>query len=153
VSKLSDLEELIKNLNLPDFTEHTVKSLIKKKDKETKIGKRLNFSGFSCIGIILFMAVYVYLITEGTSNIGRSALSFILSDPILLLIIAALFCTFFYINYYKHKFDKAENDVDKIREDIIDRSTEFWNTPDLMKKRYQLFKFLKDKKDIDLFHK
>lgn len=151
--KLNDLEKLMKKLNLPDFTTETVKSLMKKKDKENNIGRKLNFFGFTTIGVILFMAVYVYLIADGASNIGGSALGFILSDPVLLFLIAALFFLVFYINYYKRKFDKTEKDVDKIREDIIDRSPEFWNTPDLITKRYELFKFLKDKKDIDLFHK
>lgn len=151
--ELKDLEELMKKLNLPDYTTETLKLLMKKKDKETKMNGMLNFFGLVSIGMILIMAGYVYWETEGGTNIGGSALSFILSDLILLLILAVLFFLFFTIFYYKRKFDKAEKDVDKIRDDLIDRQSEFWNTPELVAKRYQLLKFLKDKKDINLFHK
>lgn len=143
----------MKKLNLPDFTTETLKLLMKKKDKEIKMNEKLNFFGLASIGTILIMAVYVYWKTEGGTYIGESSLSFILSDPILLLIIAVLFFLLFTIFFYKRKFDKAENDVDKIREDLIDRQSEFWNTTELVAKRYQLLKFLKDKKDINLFHK
>lgn len=143
----------MEKLNLPDFTSETLKLLLKKKDKENKMDKKRNFFGLATIGIILLMTGYVYWKTAGATNTGGSALSFILGDPFLLLIITLLLILLFTIYYYKQKFDKAENDVDKIREDLIDRSSEFWNTPELVSKRYQLLKFLKEKKDINLFHK
>lgn len=150
---MKDVEELMNKLNLPDFTTETIKLLMKKKAKEISMGRKLNFFGVVSIGTIFFMAGYLYWKTEGGTNIGGSILSLILSDLILLLIIATLFYLLSTIFYYKRKFDKAEKDVDKIIEDLIDRSSEFWNTPELVSKRYQLLKFLKDKKDINLFHK
>lgn len=150
---MKDLEELMKKLNLSDFTTETIKLLMKKKTKEISMGRMLNFFGLMSIGMILFMTGYIYWKIEEGTNFGGSALSFILSDLVLLLIIVALFFLLSSIYYYKQKFDKAEKDVDKIREDLIDRHSEFWNTPELESKRYQLLKFLKEKKDINLFHK
>lgn len=147
---MKELDDLIRQL--PEMTQQPIRSLLKKKEKEAKMEKILIRYGIITIAVIVAFAVYIYMKLK-TVGIGNSALTFLMGDLIILIFIAALISLFFIVNYYKRKFEKAEKDVDKIREDMIDRTSDIWNTEALLNCRYPIFKLLKDVKDIDLFHK
>ncbi|OIJ15891.1 hypothetical protein BKP35_02565 [Anaerobacillus arseniciselenatis] len=150
---MKDLEQFLKTMNISEEIKATLMSLMKKKEKEKKAEKKLNKVGFTTIGVIILFTVYFYFKIKVSGGLGASALSFILSDIMILIFIVSLMFLIFYMFEVKRKFDKAEKDVDKIRDDLIDRSSIIWRSPEERKLRYEVYKYLKDKQDINLFHK
>lgn len=51
------------------------------------------------------------------------------------------------------KFEKAEKDFEELKEDVIDRSSDIWNSEVLEVKRIAQYHELKNKYDINLYHK
>jgi DMSO/TMAO reductase YedYZ heme-binding membrane subunit len=153
VTSVKDLEEFLKQIKISDLSKTTLLLLMKKKDKENKMQKALNFIGIITIVIIVVFTTYFYYKLRVNGGLGSSVLTFIVSDIVILGFLAVLSFLLYSMSYFKRKFDKAEKDVDKIREDIMDRSTEFWKTKEELQERYKVFAYLKDKEDINLFHK
>lgn len=153
VISMKELETFLNQMNISDMAKTTLLLLMKKKEKENKMQKILNSIGAINIFVILVFAMYFYFKMKTSGGIGSSALTFILSDIFILVLIAVLSLLIYSMFYFKRKFDKAEKDVDKIREDIMERSYEYWRTTDELQERYKVFKYLKDKADINLFHK
>ncbi|RXJ03906.1 DUF2663 family protein [Anaerobacillus alkaliphilus] len=150
---MKDFEEFLKQVNISDHSKTTLLFLMKKKEKENKMQRNLNIIGVTTIITILLFASYFYYKMKINGGLGTSALNFILNDSLLLFLMATLAFLLYSMFYFKKKFDKAEKDVDKIRDDILDRSMDYWKTKDELKERYKVFKYLKDKQDINLFHK
>ncbi|MCT8138852.1 DUF2663 family protein [Anaerobacillus sp. CMMVII] len=150
---MKELEEFLKQINITDLSKATLLSLMKKKEKENKMQTTLNFIGGFTIFVILIFAGYFYYKMKVTGGLGSSALTFIVSDIIIVTLLGILAFLIYSMFHFKRKFDKAEKDVDKIREDIMDRSYEFWRTQEELQERYKVFKYLKDSQDINLFHK
>ncbi len=150
---MKNLETFLQQINISDMAKTTLLLLMKKKEKEKSIQKILDFNGTFNFVLIICLTIYFYFKLQFAGGLGSSALSFILSDNIILLFIFVLFFSIYSMVHFRRKFDKAEKDVDKIREDMMDRSNEFWKTPEELQERYKVFKYLKDKEDINLFHK
>lgn len=150
---MKDLEQFLKQINISELSKKTLLSLMKKKEKENKMQKRLNWVGGVTIMVIVTLATYFYFKMKMNGGVGSSALTFILSDTLILTFMAILSMLIYSMFQFKRKFDKAEKDVDKIREDIMDRSYEFWRTKEELEERYKVFEYLKDKEDINLYHK
>lgn len=150
---MKDLEQFLKQINISDLSKKTLLSLMKKKEKENKMQKKLNWVGGFTILVLVTLAAYLYYKMKMNGGVGNSALTFILSDTLILTFMAILSILIYSMFQFKRKFDKAEKDVDKIREDIMDRSYEFWKTKEELEERYKVFEYLKDKEDINLFHK
>ncbi len=153
VLNMKDFEEFLKQIKISDHSKTTLLYLMKKKEKENKMQRNLNIIGITSIIIILLFASYFYYKMKINGGLGSSVLSFILNDGLLLFFMALLALLLYSMFHFKKKFDKAEKDVDKIRDDILDRSTDFWKSKDELKERYKVYKYLKDKQDINLFHK
>lgn len=148
---MKEFEEFLKGMKISEHSKATLKLLMKKKEKENKYQSLLDWVGFSTLGVILVFGLYFYVASR--DGVGVTVLSFILNDVILLTILALLASLLYAMFYLKRKFDKAEKDVDKIRDDILDRSPDFWKTKEELQERYKIFKYLKEKQDINLFHK
>ncbi|SDZ68820.1 Protein of unknown function [Evansella caseinilytica] len=138
--------------NVQAYHEVVVKALIEAKQKEVKAEKKLIQAGICFIFVLIIGCGYLfYQLT--VHGVGSSFLSFLLSDIYILSWLAALFITYKLFEAKSKKFEKAENDFDELKEDIIDRSSDIWHTAQLEEIRMHQYHDLKTKHDINLYHK
>lgn len=131
---------------------YLVKAIIKAKLKETKTEKRLFRAGLYVLGSVA--GFLFYLSTQWDSLINSSSmLTTIASDPIVLIFMSLLGISYVYLQNIKFKFEKAEKDYDKLKEDMVDRAHDIWSTPEEWKERSRVFDELKRTYDINLYHK
>ncbi|WLR43764.1 DUF2663 family protein [Bacillus carboniphilus] len=64
------------------------------------------------------------------------------------LVIAACYATAI---YYKKKEEKSEKEFHDLRCELIDKSTDLWNEPQLWSKRDEVYSFMKREFDINLY--
>lgn len=138
--------------DIDDYFDVIEKALIKAKTKEVKAEKQMIYSGIFVLALLFLGVMYIVFMLRSTGN-SNSYLTLIISDNIILLWIAALFVTFFYFDSKTKNFEKAEKDYEELVEDIIDRSSDIWNTEELQRKKSVQFRKLKEKYDINLYHK
>ncbi|WP_179298773.1 DUF2663 family protein [Evansella halocellulosilytica] len=132
---------------------HTVveQALIKAKVKEQKAEKNLMNAGymfFVLLFIVIAYGIYSFIYTKQV----EAYITHILSDQLLIFLLFLLAISFFYMKVKKDKLDKAEKDYEELLEDIIDRAPEIWPSSYKSKHINRLHE-LKDKHDINLFHK
>lgn len=150
---MEDFQVYIKRMNISDVPANILDSLVKKKSKEVTYRNRLLKCGLLLICTCLLFVSYFFYKTNGTGHIGINPLSFVLSDKIFLLLLLFFSSLLCFLNYYKKKFDKAEKELDKLREEVIDRGSEIWDPLEDRNKHVNILKHLKDAYDINLFHK
>ena len=150
---MDDFELYIKKMNISDVPASILDSLVKKKRKEELYRKRLINSGLLLVCSILLFVVYFLFKTNGTGEIGSNPITFLLGDKFF-RILFCFFCSLLgVLNYNKKKFDKAEKELDKLREEFIDRGSEIWDPFEDRGKYVSILKDFKKMYDINLFHK
>lgn len=135
-----------------DFHEVIIQALIDAKNKETKAEKNMIRSGLFFLSLLLAGIIYIAILLQTTGQ-PSSYLSLIMSNNYILFWIAALFVVFFYFDSKTKSFEKAEKDYEELIEDIIDRSADIWDSEQLQAKKANQFRELKEKYDINLYHK
>jgi hypothetical protein len=148
------MDDVIRNLDswTDDATKQMLKGVVKRKDKFDKI-QRFHLSiVWITIGVLFLYFFYLYKFV-----IGPFAHSFDLmfsafvdrSENLYMLIFAV--GLFGYMNLLKKKVDKAEKEFHAIRCEVIDKAKDLWKG-EAWDKRHIVFKIMKDKYDINLFH-
>ncbi|MBB5172928.1 DUF2663 family protein [Texcoconibacillus texcoconensis] len=129
-----------------------VDELLKCKQKEKEAEKKVYRAGYCFFFVLAISLIYVtfLLLQTGTPN---SYLTLILGDQWLLLLLLMMSLSFYQVTMRKSKLDKAEKDFDELREDIIDRLSDIWDTEENWKEKHKLFQELKNDYDINLFYK
>ncbi|WP_416149680.1 DUF2663 family protein [Salipaludibacillus sp. HK11] len=138
--------------NIDSVETYLINAIIKAKSKESKVGKRLWRAGLYVLASVAgFM---FYLSTQwGTLTEGPTLLAGVASDPVVLVFMTLLGISYVNLQNIKFKFEKAEKDYDQLKEDMIDRASEIWSTPEKWKERARIFNELKTKYDINIYHK
>lgn len=131
---------------------YLVNAIIKAKLKETKTEKKLFQAGLYVLGSVAGFFLYISSQWDLLIN-SSSMLTTIASDPIVLIFMSLLGISYVYLQNKKFKFEKAEKDYDKLKEDMIERASQIWSTPDEWKERSRVFDELKRTYDINLYHK
>ncbi|ADU30097.1 YpbF family protein [Evansella cellulosilytica] len=135
-----------------EYHEVIIKALIEAKEKEEIAEKKMMKYGSLFLTVLL--AGFIYIVIKLTTGEAISSyLSFILADPIILLWIVAVFVAFYFFDARSKKYEKAEKDFDALKEDVIDRSSDIWSSNDLEMKRIAQYHELKNKYNINLYHK
>nr|WP_246421507.1 DUF2663 family protein [Texcoconibacillus texcoconensis] len=126
--------------------------MLKCKQKEKEAEKKVYRAGYCFFFVLAISLIYVtfLLLQTGTPN---SYLTLILGDQWLLLLLLMMSLSFYQVTMRKSKLDKAEKDFDELREDIIDRLSDIWDTEENWKEKHKLFQELKNDYDINLFYK
>lgn len=134
-----------------DYHEVIIEALIEAKQKEEKAEKAMMKWGLFFLVVLIGGIIYIAL--KLMSVEVSSYLSLLLSDMVIVIWIAALFFCFYYFDQKSKKFEKAEKDFEELKEDVIDRSSDIWNSEALEVKRIAQYHELKNKYDINLYHK
>lgn len=150
---MEDFKGFIKKMNISEIPATILEGLINKKRKEETFRNRLLKCALSLLCTVILFIIYFIFKTSGTGNIGSNPLSFILEDKIFLMLFMLFFILLGRMTFLQKKFDKAEKEVDALREEIIDRSSEIWDTIEDWNQRVIIYKHLNETYDINLFHK
>ncbi|MDG5787637.1 DUF2663 family protein [Evansella sp. AB-P1] len=135
-----------------EYHEVVIEALIKAKEKEEKAEKALFRTGLFFLVILLCGVAYIFLKLSSGDSVS-SYLRLLISDGIILTWLVALFISFYFFEGRSKKYEKAEKDFEELKEDIIDRSSDIWNSNQLEVKRIAQYHELKNKYDINLYHK
>ncbi|MBU9723989.1 MULTISPECIES: DUF2663 family protein [Bacillaceae] len=138
--------------NVKSYDTIVLDALIEAKMKEVKAEKDVTKWGYFFLSVLL--AGVVYLVVKLSTGVAvGSYLTFLLSDIFLLIWLGLLFIGFHFFTMKSKYFEKKEKDFDELKEDIIDRASDIWNSPELERKKLLQYQELKEKYDINLYHK
>ncbi|WP_026689450.1 DUF2663 family protein [Alteribacter aurantiacus] len=129
-----------------------VNALVKAKQKEKVAEKKVVRAGLICLCMIILTVLYVTLAVFFTHH-SSQYWSVMIHDPILLILIGVLVYTFAYLKKKKSAQEKADKDFKKLREDIIDRSMDVWQTQGVTNDRNVYYDYLLKNHNINLYHK
>ncbi|UCZ54739.1 YpbF family protein [Bacillus shivajii] len=137
--------------SIVQYHEVVEQALIEAKQKEQKAEDRLTKAGYVFFSLLFAVILYGAYSIIYTKNV-QAYLTHVLSDQILLFLILILSVSFYYMKTKKDKLDKAEKDYEELLEETIDRLSDIWPTSE---KEEVLVRFheMKDKHDVNLFHK
>ncbi|MCR6110621.1 DUF2663 family protein [Bacillus sp. A301a_S52] len=130
-----------------------INAIIKAKGKEKAAEKKLVRVGFLVILSLISLTVYVFKNWMQWFQAEGSIFQKIMTDPFILFFTILSIITFAWLQQVTAKFEKAEKDYDQLKEDMIDRAADIWSSPEAWKKRSEIFRELKEKHDINLYHK
>ncbi|WP_078576899.1 DUF2663 family protein [Salipaludibacillus agaradhaerens] len=130
-----------------------IKAIIKAKNKEKAAEKKLMRVGFLVILSLISLTVYAFKNWIQWFQAEGSIFQKIITDPFILFLTIVFIITFAWLQQVTVKFEKAEKDYDQLKEDMIDRAADIWSSPEAWKKRSDVFRELKEKHDINLYHK
>ncbi|MDQ0257673.1 hypothetical protein J2S74_005135 [Evansella vedderi] len=137
---------------IKEYHEVIIEALIEAKQKEEKAEKTMMKWGLLFLGILAAGIIYIVLKLMSGESVS-SYLSLLLSDIIIVVWLAVLFFCFYYFDVKSKKYEKAEKDFEELKEDVIDRASDIWNSNQLEVKRISQYHELKNKYDINLYHK
>ncbi|RNA69108.1 DUF2663 family protein [Alteribacter keqinensis] len=129
-----------------------VKALVKAKRKEEKAEKTVIRAGILCL-CVLALAVFYMITAVFLSHHSSQYWTVMIHDPVMIILIAVLVYTFANLKNKKKSQDKAERDFDRLREDVIDRSSDIWQLQHSTADRETYYQHLMKEHNINLYHK
>lgn len=101
---------------------------------------------------VLFVCYFYYFFVRPFSYSYLDMLIYFTNKTSSLLYCAAVFGIYGYMLVLKKKADKAEKEFHALRCEIVDRSKDLWKHENAWKERHLIFRVMKEKYDINLFH-
>ncbi|MCE7791048.1 YpbF family protein [Salipaludibacillus sp. CUR1] len=142
-----------KGADFKKVDEYLIEAVIKAKEKETVSEKRVIRAGTAvllCAGVLVMYVIYQW---SRMTQMESAFLLNLIADPIVLMFMLIIGLSYAILQNEKYKYEKAEKDYDLLKEDIIDRASEIWSSPEAWEERAELFSELKQKHNINLYHK
>ncbi len=141
--------KLNEDRQLSNVGKYLIAEIIERKAEEVRAEKILNrwsYTSIIClvIGGCYFLVNFYY---------SYSFIHVLANDFFMFCIIALFGISLLQVKLAKNKLDKAEDDYDQLRSEMIERSEEIWNTEELWKERDYVYEQLKKKFDVNLYHK
>lgn len=134
---------------LSDVGKVLIEEIIERKLEEVKAEKLLNRWSYTTIICLIIGGIYFVLNFSYSFHFLHA-----LINDIFMLIIAAIFgICLIQVKLAKKKLDKAEEEYDSLRYEMIERCEEIWNTEELWRERDFVYEQLKKKYDVNLYHK
>ncbi|UOE92388.1 DUF2663 family protein [Alkalihalobacillus sp. LMS39] len=128
-------------------------TLIERKEEEEKTEKLLKRWAVTTIICLLIGLIYCYLLFTEARFIQLSQLQVVSSNVTIFMLVGLFMFCLLQVKYRKKKFDKAEEEYETLRHEIIERAEELWDTTERWEHRYDVFDELKSTYDVNLFHK
>ncbi|WP_078553227.1 DUF2663 family protein [Bacillus alkalicellulosilyticus] len=126
-------------------------TLVERKNKEKKIETLLTNWSLTTLGCLLLGCIYGYY-TFSSQNV-QNKLDGMASNILLFVFIGILAVCLSQIKLVKKKLEKAEDEFDALRFEVIERSEELWDTKERWKNREKVYELMKNEYDVNLFHK
>lgn len=101
--------------------------------------------------IFISLALFLYHLYDMT--IDHYVFHTILDKSYMTVVFIIIGVSYIQISYFIKKCKKAEQQFEELRIDIIERNTELWEKDEYWKQREAIFARMKEKYDINLYHK
>ncbi|WP_257347757.1 YpbF family protein [Pseudalkalibacillus decolorationis] len=146
-----------KQYMISGVTVEVIDQLIDRRKKEQKYEQTLLKWSLSLFVVIFFTFLYVYFyklrLVQQSFFSTKGMFEFIIQDKLLLVMTVAGLTCLIQLFAYKKKHQKAENEYEELRKTTIERGEELWEKPVPWKHRHEVFDWLKNEHDINLYHK
>ncbi|GAE35892.1 DUF2663 family protein [Halalkalibacter akibai] len=136
----------------PEIVGIMLEELVARKNKVEKMEKakmRWSLFAMGCAAIFFLFGYKAF----GNVGMSNNILNVLLGSPLILVLLLLLSIGFIQLNFFVKKTTKAEKEFDELREELISRSTELWETDDTWESREAVYSFMKREHDINLYHK
>ncbi|GAE25685.1 hypothetical protein JCM9140_1692 [Halalkalibacter wakoensis JCM 9140] len=131
-----------------------LEELISRKEKLEKMEKaKMLWSLFAMGCVAVFLLFGTTVLSNQQLSFQTNLLSAMVSHPLILVLMLLLSIGFIQLHFFGKKAKKAEKEFDQLREELIDRNTEFWDNDTDWKAREALYSYVKKEHDINLYHK
>ncbi|WP_261129169.1 YpbF family protein [Bacillus sp. Marseille-Q3570] len=146
-----------KQYSVSEVTLEVVKNLIERRTKEKRFEQLVLKWSLSLFVMLFFSLIYIYfykLPAFGTMFLmNRNVIGYLSQDKLLLTLFIIGIFSIVQMIYYKKKHTKAENEYEELRIATIERGEELWEKPVPWKHRHEVFDWLKQEHDVNLYHK
>lgn len=145
--------DALKEWKLPQQSKVTIvllQDLVERKNSEKQNKAKSQTYGYFLAFILLAMGGLVWYELDHSTSFFISELS-MRSLPIMLIISGVI--TYFQLRKYSKKSKKAEDEFESLRLEIIDRSDELFKDQQQWESRHDVFDYLKETYDINLYYK
>ncbi|TMW73632.1 DUF2663 family protein [Alteribacter natronophilus] len=130
------------------YAEFMTNALVKAKEKEKRAYRLIQRAGWMHLAVlwaaVFYMAFGIFMQYHSSFYITA-----ILHDPVMIILIFLTVITFKYADMKKKQLDKAEKNTDRLRTEVIDRSSEIWAGEN----RERIYAEFLEKYNINLYHK
>lgn len=140
---------LSEDRELSDVGKYLIQEIIERKAEEIRAEKILNRWSYTAIICLVVGGGYFLL----NFYYSYSFIHVLANDIFMFCIIALFGISLLQVKLAKDKLEKAEEDYDNLRAEMIERSEEIWNTEQLLKDRDYVYELLKKNYDVNLYHK
>ncbi|WP_243290091.1 DUF2663 family protein [Bacillus sp. FJAT-47783] len=147
------MENQIKLLPFTDEpTKNMLQELVKRKHKYDTMKSKCFMWQMIAVSSCVFLFIYGYffLFLPNNGHIGYMFQSFI-NNLFHLFFVLFIGSSYASVLFYKKKEEKKEKEFHDLRCEIIDKSTDLWNSDEAWKERDRVFTFMKNKYDINLY--
>ena len=148
--------DALKEWNLPQpqskVTIVLLQELVERKNVEKQYKGKSQSYGYILAFLLVSIGCFFWYELENSTSFFVNELSF-RSVPMLLLLIISCIVTYFQLRKFTKKSKKAEDEFESLRLEILDRSDELFEGQQQWESRHQVFKYLKEEYDINLYYK
>lgn len=143
-----------------ELDEHTdepakemLKNVVKNQDKYLSYKQKHMIAMICLYSISLIYLVYLYneVLKPNAYSFG-DIFHVLINDSISSFVLVSIFGIYATMDYFYKKREKAEKEFHALRCEIIDKGSDLWNTDCKWENRKFVFKMMKDKYDINLYH-
>ncbi|WP_270179091.1 DUF2663 family protein [Alkalihalobacillus sp. CinArs1] len=148
--------DALKQWNLPqpqsDVTLVLLSELVDRKREERQYKAKSEFYSYALMILLVVSGGFLVYQLQVSSSILWEAFSLSKAPFIVLMFLLNGF-VYYQLKRVTKKLNKAEDELDSLRLEVIDRSEELWKSEAQWEKRHDVFSYMKEEYDINLFYK
>ncbi|MGN1401205.1 MAG: YpbF family protein [Bacillus sp. (in: firmicutes)] len=134
-------------------TKKMLQNVIKRKEKFDMLKRKHFWTTIVTLTTAFLLIIYIYyLYVKPYSYSFLELIDRFTSSGNSLFYSLLVFSLYGYMLILKRKMDKAEKEFHALRCEIVDRSKDLWKKEEAWKQRHLVFKEMKDRYDINLYH-
>ncbi|WP_377888758.1 DUF2663 family protein [Alkalihalobacillus sp. R86527] len=148
--------DALKQWNLPqpqsDVTLVLLNELVERKLEEKQYKAKSQYYGYAFMLLLVASGSLMVYQLQVTTSVLWEVFSFSKAPFIVILLMLTGF-VYYLLRRVTKKLKKAEDELDSLRLEVIDRSEELWKNESQWEKRHDVFSYMKENYDINLFYK
>lgn len=126
-----------------------IEEIIARKLEEKKAEKSLYRWSYTAIASAMIFGGYILYYLHPNERFLHA----MTTDIFMMILFGILAVSLLQVKISKDKLAKAEEEYDLLREEMIERAEEIWNSDELWKFRDEVYEKLKETYDVNLYHK